>query len=160
MADREAVLAGRLAVTDLPRIVAAVVSHGDDISVNMRFYRDAEGYCVADGSARAEVELICQRCLKPVQLVLDAHFKLAAVDDDKAAAALPDRYDALLCRDGEVAAAEMIEDELLLALPIIAMHADMNECGKSAALLKEMQVTEDAGKPESPFAVLKDLKRH
>ena len=107
--------------------------------------------------AACSVELTCQRCLAPVEtpLVVDRWFRFVA--DEASAAAQDDGCDEdLLVMSGEFSVSELLEDELVLELPLIARHVD-------CPVQPKLQVA-DAGfvseRParEKPFAALAGLK--
>ena len=74
------------------------------------------------GEVRCQLPFICQRCLEPVRLVLDRSFKLTVVPDDDSEALLPPGVEGLVCEDGRVELRQLVEDELLLAIPDAPMH--------------------------------------
>ncbi len=104
--------------------------------------------------AEADVPLQCQRCLQPMteRLRVDRRFRFVATEelaaeideetDDEDVLALPARLD--LCA--------LVEDELILALPIVPRHDD---CPQPLALPAEPVDEEPA---PHPFAVLAALK--
>jgi uncharacterized protein len=69
---------------------------------------------------------------------------------------LPERYDPLPVSDRLIRPRDLIEDELLLALPQIPMH-DPQVC-KAMSAGSDDEVQEQSGKANA-FAVLADLKR-
>jgi uncharacterized protein len=103
------------------------------------------------------VRLICQRCLQAFGWPVASEFKLAFVADEAAEAGLPPDYDAVLLGYERPSLRDMVEDELLLALPLVPMHPSKEDCGplgQSAASEECLVSAEDV---RQPFAVLKDL---
>lgn len=105
---------------------------------------------------RAGVTLVCQRCLQPMPHELRADSRLAFVmqDSDR----VPTGHEAITGDPKRVDLAALVEDELLLALPVIARHAPGAECHLPADVAT-------AGEPAAPgmrrpFAGLKDLLKH
>jgi uncharacterized protein len=73
--------------------------------------------------AEADVVLQCQRCLQPLaeEVRVDRHFRF--VDDEATAAALDDEMeDEVLALQKSLDLRELIEDEMLLALPLVPRH--------------------------------------
>ncbi|HCB12956.1 MAG TPA: hypothetical protein DEP36_05230 [Gammaproteobacteria bacterium] len=146
-------LKGRLALAALPRLMV-ILGHVDgEVAATLSAGHDAQGIRFIQGSLLAEVEWTCQRCLGPLRLPLDIEVKLGLARDEAAASRLPGEYEPLLVPEGgSIAVADLIEDELLLALPQIPRHEDLRECvahgyhqpGEPALDLKNRQ----------PFAVL------
>ncbi len=106
--------------------------------------------------AEAEVTLECQRCLQPMRLPLQARRRIFFVEGEDAAAALDaDNDDDVLALVPALDLQALVEDELLLALPIVPRH-DVCPEPLPRAFVEE----EDAKAPEeSPFAALAALKR-
>jgi len=108
--------------------------------------------------AAATVTRECQRCLKPMALALtvDRRFLFAA-DEDSAAALDADLDEAdVLVLAPRLDLHELVEDELLLALPIVPRHDRCPEPLLSSAGGAE---TLEAATPAHPFAALAALKR-
>lgn len=103
------------------------------------------------GVIQATLKLVCQRCLGGMEFNIDNPVYLGVVPDRAAADRLPDDCEPLMAGDEPVNLATLIEDELILALPITAMH-DENEC-KATRLLTEI----NSKRPDNPFAVLRTL---
>jgi uncharacterized protein len=105
--------------------------------------------------AEAKASLTCQRCLKPVTEALNVDRWLRFVDDENLAAELDaDSDDDVLALPRHLDAQELIEDELLLALPLVPRH---ERCPEPLALAAEDPSPED-DRP-NPFAALAALKR-
>ncbi len=108
--------------------------------------------------ARARLPLTCQRCLGPVAtpLVVDRH--LVFVESEARAAALDDASDDdVLALTPALDLRELIEDELLLALPLVPRH----EVCPDAVRLSAHSEGFDAAQPQRPhpFAALAALKQ-
>ncbi len=105
--------------------------------------------------AEVPVPLACQRCLDvvDVRLQVDRTFRFVA-DEDTAAAQDDDSDEDLLVLGDDFNLHELIEDELVLALPMIARHASCP--GATAAPQPDFGVAV-AGRP-NPFAALAELK--
>jgi len=102
-----------------------------------------------------EVAINCQRCLEPVKQALDLVFRLGLVQDEAAIAALPEHYEALLVTGEPARVADIVSDEVLLALPLVPLHENDSRC---QSVLKEYQPQADEPR-ESPFAILEELKQ-
>ena len=91
----------------------------------------------------------CQRCLEamPVAVQVDRRFRFVA-DEATALAEDDDCEEDVLAMSGEFNAFELLEDELLLAMPLIISHADCQPPA-STALIDDLP---------HPFAALAGLK--
>ena len=133
----------------------ALVSRDGELQVSMELGRDPDGIDYLTGTISGNVRLQCQRCLEDMVLLLDVRFRLGLVRTEAAAVQLPGRYDPLLVTAEPASIAEIISDEVLLALPIVALHNDRAECRE---LMKEYQAPEGPQR-ENPFAALAELKQ-
>ena len=106
--------------------------------------------------AQARVARECQRCLQPVLLALnvDRAFRFMATEDE-AAALDAESEDDVLVLSRQFDLRELVEDELLLALPIVPKH---EQC-PAPWLPTGPDRTGDDALPVHPFAALASLKR-
>lgn len=149
---------GVLAASDLTRLQEVVVSCADWVDVVVQFEKDAQGLTVFHGELSTETVLICQRCNGEFAFPLRTAFCFSPVQGQQDQDALPDTYDPVEVNEhGEVDLLQLFEDELILALPIVPLHAE-EDCSVQA---DSMQFGKLAPEPlrENPFAVLKELKR-
>ncbi|MBU6501988.1 MAG: DUF177 domain-containing protein [Burkholderiales bacterium] len=105
----------------------------------------------------ATVPLTCQRCLEPVDVALtvDRAFRFVA-DEETAAAQDDDCEEDLLALSRDFDLAALVEDEMLMALPLVPMH-DTCPVHVKLAVADEAFGAEAMAKPH-PFAVLAPLK--
>lgn len=104
--------------------------------------------------ARAAVWLECQRCLQPVAVPLEVRRSFRFVRGEDAAARLDaETEDDVLELTQTLDLRELVEDELLLALPIVPRH---ELCTDAPPMQHEADETEPA---PNPFAALEALKR-
>ena len=142
-------------VASLERVLPVLESAAGELQVELELGKDPAGTRYLRGTIRGEVLLKCQRCLEPVTRPLNLKFRLGIVSDEAAAAALPEHYEALLVTDEPASLAEIISDEVLLALPLVPVHEDDDRC---QGLMKDYQAPEREPR-ENPFAVLAELKQ-
>ena len=110
------------------------------------------------GRARAQLTVICQRCLEPMTVTIEAPFAFGLVVSEAAADRLGDDYEPLILGDEPLQLGDLIEDELILALPIVALH-DMQDCPAARRIETKDPAVDERRADASPFAVLKELKR-
>lgn len=111
---------------------------------------DAQGRCFIHSEINAELHTYCQRCLEPMSLPVKLNFvyliaEAVKAHDDELPLDDNDEYD-LQEPDRAMDVAALIEDELIMALPIAPTH-DF-DCAKLIA---------QSGEKPNPFAVLKNL---
>ncbi len=71
---------------------------------------------------------------------------------------MPDVYEPLLSLSGRVKFAELIEDELLLALPMVALHTPPQVCGGDQRGKVQPPARAVKTPRSKPFTALKTLK--
>jgi uncharacterized protein len=101
-----------------------------------------------EGTLSAWPWLVCQRCLEPFAAVLDAQVRVAFVASDADAERLPDTFEPVELDAGRFDLHAIVEDELLLALPLVPMHATAAECANAQVVIAEEKSVEP--KKDSP----------
>lgn len=153
LAAQQQTLAGQVVVADMLRVsklLAGDRSQGE-LSYKVVFSTDADKLCVLTGELEGVVSLCCQRCLQPFTYAVHCDFIDSPVASDAEAKQLPDMYEAVNIQDGKVDILEILEDELILALPQVPMHLE-SECTAAVAVEDEVQEV------NHPFQVLRTLK--
>jgi len=154
-AEAGRVIRGRIELARLTRVLPLVASTAGELNVDLELDRDQDGTRYLAGSISGTLELQCQRCLEPMEFPLGVSFRLGLVRDPEEIRRLNDRYEPLIVTSEPVSMAEVLSDEVLLALPISPLHEDMEKCREITA---DYHVT--ASMPQdNPFAVLKQLKQ-
>lgn len=139
------VVTGVLAIRDLPRL-AQMGCEAATLRYTVRGGEDADGRAALTVEVSGEMRLACQRCLGALELPLAVTSVLELADSEAEIDAADDERDRVLAsRSMDVAA--LVEDEAILALPMVPMHAS---CETAAG--------RDAGDKRSPFAALAGLQ--
>ncbi|MDR2032067.1 MAG: YceD family protein [Azoarcus sp.] len=154
-AERRA-LAGEIAVSLFERLADQLVDSEGAVRWRLAGSFDAEGRPRLYLEASGRLTLRCQRCLGRLAWELTVAAALLPV---RAGQALPedelenDEVDVVeVDGDGEVDVLSLIEDEILLALPIVPRHEDC------AAPRPTETDGDGASRGESPFAALAGLR--
>lgn len=152
-------LSGRVPVGRMPRLAESLASLRGEASVELRFGREPGGRHLIEVSGSVEVELQCQRCLENCWTELTAVGRLILVSAESEAESLPAEFDALV-DSGRVRTLDLIEDEFILALPLIPMHqAGASECIVSGEFNTGWAEPARMAQRENPFAALAKLKK-
>lgn len=164
LARREAILDFAIDPASLTRL--SDVSEGlSSVDIHLRFERDDQNRCRVHGDVSARLELQCQRCLKPVPCAVAATIDVAVVADERSARQFGKRADVFVAGGDRLNVAELIEDDLLLSLPVDRCQTD--PCPNAPALAYPPQPSDpkpadpeisDDDAEGSPFAVLQRLK--
>ncbi len=154
-AQRGLQVTGQIPIAKLERLSASLVDSQGFVEVELVFGVDEEKIRTLQGVATAKVRLACQRCLEPVAIELQATLNLGMVTSEEAAKNLPGRYDPLVVAEPVLELHSVVEDELILCLPLIPQHDDceiQTSFGEA-----EAPAVEEVKKP-NPFSVLAQLK--
>ncbi len=161
---QDELVSGFVSLERLPRFREILASEEASIETELRFSLNREGERQISGKLSMQGEVPCQRCLEPVAVQIQDTIRLVLVDSESAAANLKPDWDPWLSGDYKLQLAEIVEEQLLLSLPIVNYHSD-EECIErldyqqqidEARTAKSAEQIEEA--KENPFAVLKVLK--
>jgi uncharacterized protein len=154
LAGRAATLERRVGLSQLPRLVEAGALEGTQMHVRLEF-GTFEGRPTVAVRAEGEVFLACQRCMKPCACRVDETAMLVVVAHDTDE--VPGGYEPLLGDPERLSVAELIEEQLLLGLPLVPVHATAAQCGAVAAALAADEDELAADEKQRPFANLREL---
>ncbi|MCY4420905.1 MAG: YceD family protein [Gammaproteobacteria bacterium] len=154
LAERNVPLVGELPTDSMHRLQAAAVSVTATVNINLKLTRAKDGSCRMDGTIVHTLGLCCVRCLDEVEIPLHATVKLALQCASEAFIEQPEGYDLYEYADNRLDLIRLVEDELLLALPLAPKHVDISLCnqGVIAWLVPDSTFEEHT---QSPFAILK-----
>lgn len=151
-------LSGKLDLAKMHRLSESLLKAEGRVNVKLNFSQGANGACYIQGEVRTDLPLICQRCTKPMQLNVNHQFTLAPVRSEAMAEKLPDDVEPVLIPDDEkLCLSDMIEDELILQLPIIPKHTEV-ECSVKIEPDEPLGSEAKVDK-QKPFANIIALKR-
>ncbi|RLA61745.1 MAG: hypothetical protein DRR04_02005 [Gammaproteobacteria bacterium] len=157
-AARGVSVSGKLKPLDLQRFRPLLAADEGSIEAQLLFSRDEENRYVIHVTVAADVSVTCQRCLEPMPAHLTSDNTLAVVWTDEQAAHLPRHLDPLIVAQDACSLWELVEDELILAMPPFSYHNTENCLQRIADFsdpAPEEGTVED--KP-NPFNVLAQLK--
>lgn len=159
-AERGLSLSGVVPLREFPRLQDLLLVAEGEAAYQIRFEPDHRGRALILGAVIAELVVECQRCLGPLSLPVDAALRLIAVRGLEEARGIEEPFEPLLVEEGVCSPLELIEEELLLALPHVPLHAE-GTCGVPAGSAEGAVAPESpVGEPASPFAGLADFKTH
>jgi uncharacterized protein len=162
LAKRGGYWQGKVRLQAMHRLKEAVEGVGErQANADLNFSMLNSSSCLLKGRVNACVLLICQRCLEPVALEIDRNVELALVRSEAEAASIQTEYEAYQLESGDTfLIQDFVEEELLLSLPIVPMHADKAQCNQTMLQILESNSGDQIPKTKkSPFSALKDLKQ-
>jgi len=120
LSARAAVLERRLELNQLERVGEAGGLPGTRVDAQLRFGL-FEGRTTVDVAVTGSVTLQCQRCLQPCDCKLDESAQLIVVrDEDEEVAG---GFEPFVGTPEQLSLSALIEEQVLLALPLVPMHA-------------------------------------
>lgn len=145
---------GRLPLSSLARLRDSLVDTDGEVRFSLDFDRDALQVSYVELRIAAQLPLECQRSLQRFLYPVDIVQRLGLIRDEADEAALPEGYEALLVDGGgELRPAQLVEDELILAVPVIPVMPG------TEAMEQDWPAQETEQAQASPFAALAALKR-
>ncbi len=143
------VLEGTLPVSGFERLHDLLTEVTGDLSFRLQGSKGLHGELMLHLEVSGTLPLTCQRCLSAVPFNLDVDSLLELVPEgaDMSQDELEDDTRDFLPVASELDVAGLVEDEILLALPVAPRH---EKCGLPGAA--------DAGERINPFATLAGLK--
>ncbi len=152
-------LSGDMALASMKRLAQELVDNKGSVAVQLDFSYDEQRRAMVNGRITTVLTLKCERCLGPMLWPLESEFTLVIIREGDPGE-IPPEYEQYIMESDRVRLDEMIEDEILLSLPIVPRHAD-EDC-PAMSLLQSGTEQQDAGQQDTernnPFEVLKDLK--
>lgn len=154
-AEQSLSLSGIVKIQDMQRLSTIVAEHDDsEVQVDLHFGIDEQKVPFLKGSLKTQLKLQCQRCMEPFVYEIITDFVLGIVNTLDEANALPEYYEPVLAKEGSLALRELIEDEIILNLPIIPRH-EPADCEITLPLAESES---EHVKGKNPFHVLASLK--
>jgi uncharacterized protein len=150
--------AGTLPVAAMSRLCGMLAGNEGAAQYALDFGRDEFGTAYLQVHVEAPLTLICQRTLEPFVLPLMVDSRLGLIRSEREEAALPPGCEPLLVEDdGKLNPADVIEDELLLALPLVPVNPDSS---LPPEVTGEDSIESPPERTDNPFAVLRELKHN
>ena len=156
MANQGCDLAGIVPLSKLERLKSALVREDGVVNIDLSFTLDDRGHRVVEGQISALVYVQCQRCLGELEQSVTAQVNLALVAGEAQAKALPKDLDPWTVVDSSADLYHLIEEEILLALPMVAYHSE--QCVEQALYSSKQEGSEQEEPARNPFSVLEQLK--
>jgi uncharacterized protein len=153
LALKNASLKGEVALAQLQRLHDSLCEVQGTVKIDWSFAFDDKQHPTIQGSIQTQLLMRCQRCLRPMLWIVDSQVALVAFNSEPHAnEELPPGYEVITLNRSRTSLLGLIEDEIILALPIVAKH---EFCITNEYQLSEKIVNNDVA---SPFQVLLKLK--
>jgi uncharacterized protein len=113
------------------------------------------GLPVVELALRGTVRLTCQRCLGRLDVPVDLKVRIGLIESEAELDRVPDDLEPVMAPGGRTSIGNLVEEELLLTLPIVPQHEDLQSCAQEAPAVSAAEA--DAPPTHRPFAGLGDL---
>jgi uncharacterized protein len=152
LAKKQASLQGELSMADMARLPIKTAQFAN---ILVEFGQDEGRTYYIKGRIDAVIPLICERCNQEMAYKMKESFALRPVLSDNRSVKQGDTgYEPLVTNGELVDLRELIEDELLLNIPVVPKHEDEN-CLTSDFLVVEDEFEHTV--KDNPFKGLADL---
>lgn len=145
---------GVLPLSAMSRLSGGLADTQGECRFSLEFGQDELQVPYVELSIEAGLPLMCQRSLERFVFPVQTVQRLGLIRDEADEAALPPGYEALLVpEDGQLRPADLVEDELVLAVPVVPLAPGSEPVDQTwSAGEEEIQAV-------SPFAALASLKK-
>ena len=163
LAENRRILKGQLSIANMKRLAPLLATNVGNVDVELTFAVDETGQANVKGSVHTQVSMQCQRCMKTMELPINAKVSLAFVATEEQAQELPSHYEPLIVEE-ETSLSGLVEDEIILALPVVPLH-EPEHCSVQEQIRGYVQGTTAESDTEgnndrpNPFAVLEKLRK-
>lgn len=154
--DKKLTYHGVIVAGQLPRFSALQCDQAKadaPVNVSIAFKRDDDKQALAEVEFQTLAKLVCQRCLQVLEFEISGTATLMFCKDNDEVKRAPKRYEPVLVEADKINLWQIVEDELLLSLPMYVAHTNVN-CNRYLEELKQANAEEST---TNPFAVLSDL---
>jgi uncharacterized protein len=124
------VLRGEIALKRLSRLLELLGSDRGSVRASLRFRQQSGGWLIIALEQDAVVDLTCQRCLELVEHRIEDRVEFAVLESPAEEERLPEGLEPLILEGGLIRPATLIEDELIIALPLVPRHESVEACGR------------------------------
>ena len=130
LANHAGLIEGTLPLQCFQRLGEMLVAREGEVLLRLEFSKGEFGSTVVNGSAATEVCMICQNCMQPFWRKISCDIAVHIVSDEAKLERLAEDADGIVTPDKVMAVADLIEDELILTMPMIPRHEE-GECPKT-----------------------------
>lgn len=155
MVSARRIFAGCISLASMPRLAGFLADVTGECEYEIVFDRAAQGQAFVDLKLDGRLPLSCQRTLDRFELPVVIHQQLGLIRAESEEAALPEGFEPVLVPDdGVLRLRDLIEDELILAIPLVPMRDD--DPPGDAPVWQDAEAPAD--EVDNPFAALAGLK--
>lgn len=140
---------GNVNLAEMSRLHDSLYNQDGTVEIDWHFTTDEQHRSIITGKIQTTLNVLCQRCLQVMSLPIETKVSLMILNNEDQDS--PKNYDPLILTNPEISLYNMIEDELLLALPIVSYH---KSCSSNEYTIKQ---SDSDDLKENPFKILENL---
>jgi uncharacterized protein len=133
LGQRAAVLAGEIQLRSLKRLAGLLHESHGSVNASVSLEQLPGGWVALDLRCDAVLAMVCQRCLHPLSHSVSQQTRLVLVESDAMQSRAPEGLEPLVMEQERMRLADLIEDELILGLPLVPRHAADEKCDRQLA---------------------------
>ncbi|ALG68768.1 YceD family protein [Beggiatoa leptomitoformis] len=156
LAQQGITLCGQVPLARMTRIHDSLCEVQGDVAIAWTFTKDEQSRPIIQGTLKTTLVMTCQRCLQPMIVELDVPVTLMILNSEQDEEDVPETFETLILDKTPVSLPELIEDELVLAMPLVTYH---EHCPQNDYILPDSTPITEPNTPSNPFAVLGVLKK-
>ena len=155
LADNKAVLERVYSLSEMSRLQDLLADAKGTVRARFAFAKSSVGRAGATVAIEAAPQLVCQRCLQGFAFAAagSSEVEFSSISGGSAANSQREVYET---DEGWVSLRELAEEELLLALPIVALH-EPHACAQAPIHAAGGEAEDMSGDRSRPFTALQDL---
>lgn len=152
LAKNKGQIRGSFSLNTLARLEGILLDNDGQVQYSLSFGFDESGICLITSDICTELSLKCQRCLKPVNIEIRKCSILGLYRNLDEFSKLENNYEPLQLNEELIPLELLVEDEILLAVPIAPSHTNKN------CIEGEVVKQHNVENRKNPFSALKKLK--
>ena len=156
LADEAVVLERVYPLGEMPRLRDLLADTRGSVRASFAFANFGTGRAGATVSVEAVPQLVCQRCLQGFAFAAGGSSEIE-FSSGSAAGSVDAQREVYTMEDGRVSLRELAEEELLLALPIVAACDTPQTCGRAPTYEADPEGQDLSSERSRPFVGLQDL---
>lgn len=152
-------ITGCLPLGQMPRLAAELSEASGEATARFEFIKASGRRDQVRGEVQATLRLRCERCLESMDVPVDHHFEALLISDEAALESVGEDQDVVWVEPEGLSLHRLLEEELLLALPVVALHDEGTPCARfQYHEFEPSDIAQIQRQEDNPFAVLKGLK--
>jgi DUF177 domain-containing protein len=132
LGSRGGELSGELELERLTRLAGLLNSPRGSVRARLRFRQRGVGPVEVTLEYETTVELKCQRCLEPFEVRIAERVDMAFIASGETESSVPPGCEPIELHEGRLSPAKLIEDELIVSIPLVPKHSRVEDCGSLA----------------------------